>query len=126
MKRIFLFVLFATAVLAQAANRNVVLTWTPPTTGAPSGGYTLTRATSNGTPQQLYAGPLLTFTDPGASIGQTYTYSITAVGPACPTVTTTTAPNPNPPACGSSALLSIIVTIPAGTGTVVGFLANTP
>lgn len=118
----------ALSVAAQAATRNVALTIVPPASGTPVGGYTLTRQTANATPQTLMTGPNTTFTDTGAVVGATYTYSAVTNGTPCPVITTTstTTATATPAPCGaSSTVVSITVTIPAGTQPAAGLTLAT-
>lgn len=104
---------------ASAQSRPVLLTWGASTsTGVV--GYNVFRSTSPAGPftTPLNTTPVtnLTFTDPTAVIGNTYTYAVTAVGVACtPTTPVGTAcgpapqsqpPRPSQPSLGALSQLS--------------------
>lgn len=65
------------------AATDVTVTWTAPTTGAPSGGYSvaITDATTGTTTTHAVAGNVLTYTFTGLVTGHNVTSVVTAIGP---------------------------------------------
>lgn len=96
--------------IASAQSRNVVLSWSP-STSVGVVGYNIFRSGSSTGPFTVPLNSVpqtaLTYIDPTAVIGQTYTYAVTAVGTPC----TATTPVGTP--CGSSVPATVTTTIPA-------------
>lgn len=96
--RFSLMLLCSAALFAQGATRTVALAWTASTSTGVNG-YNVYRATSASGPFTLLNTALVTVTsysDLSATVGQTYTYEVAAVAPACTPTTPATTP------CGQS------------------------
>ncbi len=130
MKHLLLLLLLPLAAFSQT--RNVLLSWTASTTTPCSStvttgcvsGYNVYRSTSSTGPFTTPLNSTLltstTFTDTGAVIGSTYTYAVTAVGPAC----TPTTPVGTP--CGSSLPATDTTNIPPQPAITVSITVTIP
>jgi hypothetical protein len=110
MKQIFT-VLFTALMLSAQTMRPVVLTWTASTSTGITG-YNVSRGTSPSGPFTLLTPTpitVLTYTDSG-TVGQTYTYQVVTVAPACTPTTPVTQ------ACGMSAPASASTNVPPPPG----------
>lgn len=124
MKKLLLLLLLALPIMAQSATRNVSVSWTVSTSSGVTG-YNVSRAvTATGPFTSLTATPLpataVSFNDPTAVVGQTYTYQVFASAAAC----TPTTPVATP--CGNSTPVTASTTVPPQPGATITVTLTVP